>query len=265
MIPLEDTFADILGKAQRGLGVSLAGMDSLLAGQWDAAAAESACGKLGLHFESLKALAEQTWRPAPIVLPDGLAQFNTPFGDMTVNAYLVWDPATRVAAAFDTGADATSLLRKLETGNLKLEALFLTHTHGDHVFDFDRILEKTGCKAYVAMGEPFDGAESFEPGKTFKIGGLDIESCSTPGHSPGGTSYAIHGLRSPVMMVGDALFAGSAGGIKADYAGSLRQIREHILSRQDNTILCPGHGPMTTVGEEKKHNPFFCVKNFDRE
>lgn len=257
LIPLEDTFADIFGKAQRGLGVSLPGMDSLLAGQWDDAAAEAACGKLGLHFGSLRALAGQTWRPAPVAVPEGLAAFNTPFGDMTVNAYLVWDPVTREAAAFDTGADATSLLRKLESGNLKLKTLFLTHTHGDHVFDFDRILEKTGCQAFVSGGEPFDGAESFEPGRTFKIGGLDIESCSTPGHSPGGTSYAIHGLRSPFMIVGDALFAGSAGGIKADYAGSLRQIREQILSRQDNTILCPGHGPMTTVGEEKKHNPFF--------
>lgn len=256
-IPLEDTFADILGKAQRGLGVDLSGMDALLAGKWDPAAAEAACRKLGLHVGSLRALAEQTWRPAPVVVPEGLAQFNTPFGDMTVNAYLVWDPQTRQAAAFDTGADAAQLLQKLETVNLKLETLFLTHTHGDHVFDFDRILEKTGCQAFVSKNEPFDGAESFEPGRTFKIGGLDIESCSTPGHSPGGTSYAIHGLRSPVMVVGDALFAGSAGGIKADYTGSLRQIREQILSRQDNTILCPGHGPMTTVGEEKNHNPFF--------
>jgi hydroxyacylglutathione hydrolase len=257
MIPLEDTFSDILGKACRGLGVELVGMEGLLSGVWDAAAAEAACRKLGLNFPALRALAEKTWQPELVVLPEGLAAFNSVFGDMTVNAYLVWDVTTREAAAFDTGADATPLLQKLETENLKLKTLFLTHTHGDHVFDFDRLVEKTGCQTWVSSREPFDGAESFEAGMTFKVGRLDIESRSTPGHSPGGVSYTVHGLRSPVMIVGDALFAGSVGGIKADYAGSLALIREHILSRQDNTLLCPGHGPMTTVGEEKKHNPFF--------
>lgn len=257
MIPLEDTFADILGKACRGLGVEPAGMEGLLSGVWNATDAEAACRKLGLNFPALRALADKTWQPAPVVLPEGLAGFNTVFGDMTVNAYLVWDVSTRKAAAFDTGADASPLLQKLEIENLKLETLFLTHTHGDHVYDFDRLVEKTGCRAYAPAAEPFQGANLFDPGMTFQVGRLNIESCATTGHSPGGTSYAIHGLHAPVMIVGDALFAGSAGGIKADYAGSLRMVREQILSRQNNTILCPGHGPMTTVGEEKTHNPFF--------
>ncbi|MDX6767246.1 MAG: MBL fold metallo-hydrolase [Candidatus Methylacidiphilales bacterium] len=256
-LPLEDAFSDILGKAFRGLGLGTEGMEGLLSGKWDAPAAEAACRKAGLDFPALREIAQGLWQPRPVALPGGLAMFTTPFGDMTVNAYLAWDETTREAAAFDTGADATQLLRKLETGNLKLETLFLTHTHGDHVLDMDRLVERTGCRVRVSRLEPFVGAEPFEPGITYKVGRLDIESRPTPGHSPGGTSYAIHGLGSPVMIVGDALFAGSVGGIKSDYAGSLHRIREQILGGQENTILCPGHGPVTTVGEEKKHNPFF--------
>lgn len=255
--PLEDSFADILGKAARGQGLDPAAFEPLVSGTWDAARAQEACARLGLNFPALRDLAAGRWQPRAPILPRGLALFTTPFGDMAVNATLAWDPASRLAAAFDTGADCSALLRELEIRNLKLETLFLTHTHGDHVYEFDRLREKTGCRAFVCQLEPFEGAESFEPGRTFAVGGLHIESCLTSGHSPGGTTYHIHGLDAPVTITGDALFAGSVGGIKADYAASLAMIRREILGRQDHTLLCPGHGPMTTVAEEKRHNPFF--------
>ena len=73
----------------------------------------------------------------------------------------------------------------------------------------------------------------------------------------GGTTYAVSGLARPVAVVGDAMFAGSMGGGKVSYADALRTNREHILSLPDETIVCPGHGPMSSVGEEKGHNPFF--------
>jgi len=254
---LEDTWSDILGKAARGQGIDLGAYPTLAAGTWDPHAAEKACHQFGLSFPALRDLAEGRWQPAEPRLPGGLTAFSSPFGDMTVNAYLVWDPATRQAAAFDTGADCSAMLRELETRNLKLETLFLTHTHGDHVYEFDRLREKTGGHAFVCHLEPFEGAESFEPGRTFAMGGLHIESRLTSGHSPGGTTYHVHGLQAPVTITGDALFAGSVGGIKKDYADSLAMIRREILSRQEETLLCPGHGPMTTVAQEKSHNPFF--------
>lgn len=256
-LPLEDNWRDILGKAARAQGLDLAAYPSLASGTWDPQAAQEACLQFGLAFPALRVLAEGRWRPAEPRLPDGLAAFSSPFGDMTVNAYLAWDPATRLAAAFDTGADCSAMLRELETRHLKLEALFLTHTHGDHVYEFDRIREKTGCHAYACQLEPFAGSTSFEPGRTFTVGGLHIESRLTSGHSPGGTTYHIHGLRLPVSITGDALFAGSVGGIKQHYTDALAQIRREILSRPDHTLLCPGHGPITTVAEEKRHNPFF--------
>ena len=92
---------------------------------------------------------------------------------------------------------------------------------------------------------------------TFSLGRLHIETRDTSGHSVGGTTYLIHGLDRPLAIVGDALFAGSVGGIKADYRASLKRISDNILSGQDGTVLAPGHGPLTTVIQEKTSNPFF--------
>ena len=79
----------------------------------------------------------------------------------------------------------------------------------------------------------------------------------TWGHAKGGITYVIDGLVTPIAVVGDAMFAGSMGGGMVSYQDALRTNREEILALPDHTILCPGHGPLTTVGEEKDHNPFF--------
>jgi glyoxylase-like metal-dependent hydrolase (beta-lactamase superfamily II) len=183
----------------------------------------------------------------------------TAYGDMTVNAYLVWDKETKLAAAFDSGGDAQPLVDEIKKRGLKLQDVYLTHTHVDHVTELDRLCEKVGGSigVHVPEAEKLDGAVPFKPGVTFSLGKLHIESRSTSGHSPGGTTYHVHGLDAPLSIVGDALFAGSVGGIKQDYHGSLKLIRDHILSGQDNTVLAPGHGPLTTVKQEKEHNPFF--------
>ncbi|MCX6958329.1 MAG: MBL fold metallo-hydrolase [Verrucomicrobiae bacterium] len=87
---------------------------------------------------------------------------------------------------------------------------------------------------------------------------ITIEARPTPGHSPGGTTYVVRGMSSEIAVVGDALFAGSVGGIPpSSYEAALKAIRKNILSLPDDTILSPGHGPLTTVGDEKARNPFF--------
>jgi glyoxylase-like metal-dependent hydrolase (beta-lactamase superfamily II) len=110
---------------------------------------------------------------------------------------------------------------------------------------------------HVSEAEAIDKAATFQPGVTFSLGRLQIETRDTSGHSTGGTTYHIHGLDRPLAIVGDALFAGSVGGIKSDYRAALKKIRDNILSAQDNTILACGHGPLTTVIQEKTSNPFF--------
>jgi glyoxylase-like metal-dependent hydrolase (beta-lactamase superfamily II) len=105
--------------------------------------------------------------------------------------------------------------------------------------------------------EPFPGAEPFDEGTSFTVGGLTIGTRLTSGHSRGGTTFVVDGLAEPVAVVGDAIFAGSMGGGMVSFGEALRNNREKILTLPDDTILCPGHGPLTTVGEEKLHNPFF--------
>jgi hydroxyacylglutathione hydrolase len=176
---------------------------------------------------------------------------------MTVNAYLVWDPASLEAVAFDTGSDASGQLALIAAKKLHLSMILLTHTHGDHILDLDRLKEKTGAPAYVCKREPLDGVELFDAGRQFEAGALRIETRQTWGHSPGGVTYVISGLSRPVAVVGDAVFAGSMGGGGISYSDALRTNREEILTLPNETILCPGHGPLTTVGEQKIHNPFF--------
>lgn len=266
-IPLEDNFTDIIGKAQRGLeisdnqladksGVSLEAIHRLRDGDCNRATIDKIAPILHLNAEALAALGENRWQPAEISL-DGLAQFNTPFEDMMVNAYLVWDPASKEAVVFDSGADCSDLLEKARDAGLTIELIFLTHSHPDHIADLDRLTATTGVPVHLSELETVPGAQPLTEGEVFEVGGLTIESLLTSGHSPGGMTFFIRGLDQPVAIVGDSLFAGSMGGGNVSYRDAIRNNRRKILNLPNDTIVCPGHGPLTTVLEEKKHNAFF--------
>jgi hydroxyacylglutathione hydrolase len=271
-IPLEDLVTDIIGKAQRGLGLSdtdLADRIGIEISELEAvkqvrgvafAEVDKLARALELGPRSLVAIAEGKYNPAVTLPKTGFFQVNTPYGgEIRVNAYLVWDAETGLAAAFDTGADCTSLVEEIKKRGLTLQDVYLTHTHVDHVMELDRLIEKAGGSVgvHVNEAEALDNAATFQPGVTFSLGRLHIETRDTSGHSAGGTTYLIHGLDRPLAIVGDALFAGSVGGIKSDYRAALKRIHDNILSAQDGTILAPGHGPLTTVIQEKTSNPFF--------
>ncbi len=268
-IPLEDTAADIVGKAMRGLkltdadvaakaGIDADAVASFLDGTYDERTARAVAPLLRVSADALSAIGHKAWRPQPVTVA-GLAQFNTPYEDMTVNSYVAFDRATGEAVAFDTGADCTGMLELLAREKLTLKLILLTHTHSDHILELDRLKEKTGAPAFVGNREPLDGAESFPEAREFQCGALRISTRLTWGHSPGGITYVIAGLEKPVAIVGDAVFASSMGGGGVSYADALRTNREQILTLPDATVLCPGHGPLTTVGEEKAHNPFFAA------
>ena len=267
LIPLEDQLVDIVGKAMRGLkmsegevakraGVSEDEVRQLREGVVDMRVVGAVAPVLELGVEALMASGVASWRPEPVDV-EGLSSFNTPFEDMTVNSYLVYDRGARIAVAFDTGADCSAMLEVLEREGLSLKAILITHTHGDHIFDLDRLREKTGAPAFTSVREPLEGAAPIDAGKIFEFGVLRIEVRSTWGHSKGGVTYVVRGLARPLAVVGDAVFAGSMGGGGFSYGDALRTNRDEILSLPPETVLCPGHGPLTTVAEEKKHNPFF--------
>jgi hydroxyacylglutathione hydrolase len=271
-IPLEDNVSDIIGKAQRGLGIS----DSQLAersgvsaekirklrdGTYESDAVERVAPLLNLDSAALRKLADGEWNLEPVLEIEGLAQFNTVYGDMTVNAYLVWDPASREAVALDTGADCGGMLERIAAQKLTVKLILLTHAHPDHVADLRRLRKETGAPVYISDRESADGAEPIAEGKRLRVGSLEIEARLTWGHSPGGMTFVITGLAKPVAIVGDSLFAGSMGGGNVSYEEAVRNNRDKILTLPDETIVCPGHGPLTTVGKEKRDNPFFATLN----
>jgi glyoxylase-like metal-dependent hydrolase (beta-lactamase superfamily II) len=269
-LPLEDNFTDVLAKAQRGLrvtdaalcelaGVSLEDLQAVKSGQLLDAVIRRVARHLHLGPNALESLAHGRWSPTQPLFPHGFAMFNTRFEDMTVNSYVVWDGRTRAAAAFDTGADCGGMLDLIRSEKLRVAYIFLTHTHDDHVADLARLAQETGAEVWLGEREPTDhpGARTFKENEHFHLDGLAIKTLSTWGHSPGQTTFYITGLSYPLAIVGDSMFAGSLGGSATNFADQLRNDETKIMTLRRDTVLACGHGPLTTVGQEKRHNPFF--------
>jgi glyoxylase-like metal-dependent hydrolase (beta-lactamase superfamily II) len=267
-IPLEDNFDDVINKAQRGLrwddaelaqraGISLAALRALKAGTFDEAGVRAVAPVLRLGADPLAVLGRKAWYPEQVIPPRGFAMFNTPFEDMKVNSYLVWDPRTGLAAAFDTGATCEPMLGAIDAEKLTVRYLFLTHTHEDHIADAARLLAVTGAEVYSSEREPFRGAKTFREDQTFHLDSVAIKTLLTSGHSPGQTTYFVTGLAWPLAICGDSMFASSMGGGLVSYEDQYRNNREKIFTLPRDTIIAPGHGPLTTLAQEKKHNPFF--------
>jgi glyoxylase-like metal-dependent hydrolase (beta-lactamase superfamily II) len=266
-IPLEDHYNDVLSKALLGLSLkpddvaSRAQLEApafrrVLDGTFDEAAVRRVAPLLDLGEDQLVALGKHAYSPE-VSLPDGILGFNTPYEDFFVNAYLLWDEATREAVIFDTGSDAEALLKAAQERGLKVELMLVTHTHHDHIMCLGELRKRTGAPAFVSPREPIPEAAPLEEGQTFRVGKLTIKPLPTSGHSVGGTSYLVTGLDTPVVVVGDALFAASMGRGNISYADALANNRREIFSLPDETVIAPGHGPLTTVGLEKRNNPFY--------
>lgn len=269
-IPLEDNYTDVINKAQRGLRIG----DEALAQRAEVTPADLATVKSGtpidavirriarhlrLNPDALEALAHKRWYPEFRPFPRGFATFNTPFEDMTVNSYLVWDPREKVAAAFDTGATAQPMIDLIHAEGLRLQYIFLTHTHDDHIADLDRLANETGAAVWASELEPSTrpGAQTFKENAHFHLGEISIKTLFTFGHSPGQTTYFLKGLSWPLAIVGDSLFASSMGGSATAFEAQYTNNRKKIFSLPRDTVIAPGHGPMTTLAQEKIHNPFF--------
>ena len=272
-VPIEDEYQDVLKKAAIGLrlshsalalssGLNLKEVRALFDGNFSEIDARKLAPILGLDADKLVALAGRSWLPHEVSSP-GLHQCNMPFPEAgypgaSVNSYLVYNTITKEAIAFDTGTSAEPILECIRAQELLLKAVFLTHTHRDHVGGFEKLVAVAQTKlAFGPAEEPHTGVSSLQPDSKMHLCGFDIYAVKTNGHSKGGLSYIVHGLNRPIALVGDALFSLSMGGAKYDYQLALKNNREQLLSLPSETVLCPGHGPMTSVAEERAHNPFF--------
>jgi hydroxyacylglutathione hydrolase len=215
----------------------------------------------GLNGPKLQGMANG-WLPAEKDLSKWceLRWLSTSGQGMTVHAYLVWDEVTREAALFDTGWDAAPAFRLIEENQLQLKHLFITHTHHDHIAgleavraNFPRALTHTDAKSAPPQHKN-------RRTDCIHLGSLRITNRDTPGHAEDGVTYLVGNWPDDaphVAIVGDAIFASSMGGAPQHGDLAKQKVREQILSLPPDTLIGPGHGPLTTVGEEKAHNPFF--------
>ncbi len=216
---------------------------------------------IGLNPAKLEAVANG-WVPGEKDLGTWreLRCLTTTAGGMAVNCYLVWDEVSREAALFDTGWDASPVARLITENQLQLRHIFITHGHEDHVAALGE-LRKQFPKARLHSGSknaPVD--QRNRPNDFIHLGSLRITHRDTPGHAEDGTTYIVGTWPEDaphVAIVGDALFAASIGRGNQSWDLARQKVREQILTLPPETLLCPGHGPLTTVAEEKAHNPFF--------
>lgn len=271
---LEDHLGDIIRKGRSMSGVSAA----VAAGAAGLSEAElsaledsgrffqqpkfvTLANAIGLDGKKLQRIASG-WGPAKKHLSRWrkFRVFTSAGDGMTVNCFLAWDEATREAALFDTGFDANVILDTITSEQLQLRHIFVTHSHPDHVAALGAVRAaqpQVEVRSY-SKNAPVD--QQLQRGEVFAIGSLRISYRETPGHAADGVTYLISGWPPGVpeiAIVGDAIFAASMGRGNDGWDLARNKVREQILSLPPQTLLCPGHGPLTTVVEEQENNPFF--------
>ncbi len=270
---LEDTYADVIGKAIFGLhksldtvasesGLSKARLSALLSGA-PPTETEIRATAAALSLDGQKLVVRQTWEPAPIATSSAIKRIIGYLGDYPVNGYLLVGEG--VGVLFDTANRPEAVLKTLEKASVPLVAICITHTHPDHVGGVEMIQAATGAPVYCHAreyknGRYLRGSIFLEEGVVFplptKTFGMTWRE--TPGHTAGGVTFLAY-IPALIAFTGDALFAGSVGRAQspATYATLLQSVQNNILSLPPETVLFPGHGEATTVWEERHHNPFF--------
>jgi len=215
---------------------------------------------LGLSATKLKNFAGG-WMPAD---PD-LGRWRelrrvTTVEDFAVNAYVIWDEGTHEAAVFDTGWNADGIIKLIEEEQLNPLHLFLTHTHHDHVAGMQALRDKFPRIRLHTDARSTPVQHHNRRNDCVQVGSLRITNRVTTGHAEDGVTYVIGNWPDDapfVAIVGDAIFAGSMGRGNISAEEARRCVREAIFTLPSETLICPGHGPFTTVAEEKANNPFF--------
>ncbi len=258
---LEDDFSWVIRKAFKGHALApaeaalRAGLpeNEVLAfsrGKFSADTARRLAPVLGLNPEALA--NHDRYLPRPLALPN-IHRLDLPFGGERVNAWLVW--TGDAAILFDTGYEPTSCTVALDAlGAPALDRVFVTHAHVDHVGGIPSFM----VRGNILHGASIDNTLPMKAGDSIRCGPLTVRACDLSGHANPALGYHIDGLALPVLVTGDALFAGSIGGCgtPALYQHALYRLRDVLTPLPDSTILLPGHGPATTLGEERVSNPF---------
>lgn len=195
------------------------------------------------------------------------------------NCYLVSCSETREAVIVDAGDEAERILEAVAGLGLRVGAVIATHAHLDHVAALPEVVDALGVPVWMHRDElrMYEGLGSqaamfglqapgrvpvdrlLEDGEVVTVGNSKAEILLTPGHSPGEVCIGLWGEHPPILLSGDVLFQGSIGRTDlpgGDYGTIMETLRTRFVPMPDETVVYPGHGPATTIGHEKKTNPF---------
>jgi hydroxyacylglutathione hydrolase len=198
-------------------------------------------------------------------------------GPLQTNCYVLSDDATGAAVIVDPADEAARIRAALADAGLRPAAIWLTHAHFDHVGAVADLVETASLPVYLhpddrplydhaseqaagyglTLRAPRQPTEPLQHGQQLYVGAHAAVCRHTPGHAPGHVSFVFE--EAGAAISGDALFAGSIGRTDlmfGDHELLLRSIREQLMSLPDETVVHPGHGPSTTVGVERRTNPF---------
>jgi len=276
-IPLEDELGDVLDKALHcaGLneeqlsaraGVPVDKIQNLEDYRYDDLTDDDLhrlAGALGLNEVGLCALARNRYpRPRISGLPFCVHPLHMPFGVGVVNAYAVVDCGTGVGVLFDGGTSSEALRAVWPKPVTRIEAVFLTHPEAEHIGGVRGALQQHGLATFYGPRCAPAGPECWPlgEGETVVAAGYQITALSTPGHCAEHNCYLVRPKNVPkaraLLVSGDLIFAGSLGGGYFSCPELLRNARRILGALPGHTVIAPGHGPMTTVDNELKYNPF---------
>jgi hydroxyacylglutathione hydrolase len=207
-----------------------------------------------------------------------LSVLAVPVGGYQINTVVVWDEATKDAVWFDPGAEAERIIAQIRKRGLTIQAIVNTHGHLDHIAENSVAKAQLGVPLLIHSADRHmltsaadnlssltghdilspDADRTLAEGETLTVGRETMQIFHVPGHTPGSLVF-YHAGTPGFVVAGDTLFRGSVG--RSDFPGGseddlLQNIRAKILTLPDDTVIYPGHGPTTTVGEERRTNPF---------
>lgn len=274
-IPLEDELGDVLEKGMRCAGLSVDELSRLAevpAGRLcdaldyrsdlDAAELSRVSRVLGLNEVGLSALARASY-PLPEIgpLPFCVNVLSMRHGIGMANAYLITECGADHGILFDAGGGLSELMAVWPRSVTKVDAIFLTHAEPEHSGGFTDVMRRFAPRlAHFPVGmELVSGTPLAEPA-VVAVGAFDVGVLSTPGHALAHNCYLVRVRSAPqgtgLLVAGDMVFAGSAGGGYHCPTQTQGQLRRVMRSLPGGTVIAPGHGPMTTVGHECRYNPF---------
>ncbi|MCR5724227.1 MAG: MBL fold metallo-hydrolase [Treponema sp.] len=169
------------------------------------------------------------------------------------NCYLIVNEISKLAIIIDPGKINEKIINQIEDDGYELCAVLITHNHPGNVHGLKTLRRIYDVDIYAADGEVAEGETNVIKGEgVLRIAGLDIVYFALPGHAADSIVYKI----GTVLFTGDSLTAGAIGETTSSYAKTtlINGIKSKIFSHQDDTIIMPGHGPLTSVGAEKKYN-----------